>query len=231
MRASWTSSIFVASLALAACAEDEYIYRPAEQATAQVGGLRAARYGIPPERPLGSVLVASSGLARVGFDHGGEQRMLAIRLVVSNNTDDTAWTVDTREQRAIVLGGGETRPVYANADGGLSPLLQVPRGKKMTIDLFYPLPTEQQEAKRVPQFDVIWQVQTGERLVAERTPFERQEIETEPYPYGAYAGGYWPYWWYDPLWPGPSYVISPGFSAFPVPPTVVAPVPVHRPGP
>ena len=150
--------------------------------------LPAARYGIPPERPVGSVLVASSGLARVGFDHGGEQRMLAIRLVVSNNSDDVAWTMDTREQRAIVLGAGETRPVYANADAGLSPLLQIPRGKKTTVDLFYPLPAEQQEAKRVPQFDFIWQVQTGERLVAERTPFERQEIETEPYPYGSLRG-------------------------------------------
>src|SRR5260221_347333 len=200
MPASWTSSIFVASLVLGACAEDEYIYRPAEQATAWVGGLPAARYGIPPERPLGTVLVASSGLARVGFSNGAEQRMLAIRMVVSNNADDTPWTVDTREQRAIVLGAGESRPLYANADGGLSPLLQIPRGRKATIDLFYPLPVERQEAKRVPEFDVIWQVQTGERLVAERTPFERLEIEPEPFPYGAY-GAYWPYWWYDPLWP------------------------------
>src|SRR5689334_5623664 len=115
MRASWASSIFLASCVLAACAEDEYIYRPAEQATANVGGLPAARYGIPPERPLGTVLIASSGLARIGFGDGAEQRMLAVRMVISNNTDDVPWTVDTREQRAIVLGAGESRPVYANA--------------------------------------------------------------------------------------------------------------------
>jgi hypothetical protein len=194
MRARWASSIFVASLTLSACAEDQFVYRPSEQATAHLGGLPAARYGIPPERPLGSVLVASSGLARVGFGDGAEQRMLAIRLVVSNNADDTPWTVDTRAQRAIVLGAGESRPVYANADVGLPPLLQVPRGKKLTIDLFYALPAERQDAKRVPEFDVIWQVETGERLVAERTPFERLEIEPDAYPDGVY-GGYWPYWW------------------------------------
>jgi hypothetical protein len=179
MRVAWASSIFLASCVLVACAEDEYIYRPAEQATANVGGLPAARYGIPPERPLGTVLIASSGLARVGFGDGAEQRMLAVRMVVSNNTDDVPWTVDTREQRAIVLGAGESRPVYANADGGLSPLLQVARGKKMSVDLFYPLPADRQNAKHVPEFDVIWQVRTGERIVAERTPFERLEIEPE----------------------------------------------------
>jgi hypothetical protein len=229
MRARWASSIFVASLLLTACAEDLYVYRPTEQATARVGGLPAARYGIPQERPLGTVLIASPGLARVGFSGGAEQRMLSLRVVVSNNADDTPWTVDTREVRAIVLGAGESRPAYANADSGLSPLLQVPRGHKTTIDLFYPLPADRQDAKHVPEFDVIWQVQTGQRLVVERTPFERLEIEPEPYPYGVYAGSYWPYWWYDPFWPGPSYLISPGFFRYPVPPVYVAPVPVHRP--
>ena len=52
--------------------------------------------------------------------------MLAIRLVVSNNSDDVAWTMNTREQRAVVLGASETRPVYANADAGLSPSLPNP---------------------------------------------------------------------------------------------------------
>jgi hypothetical protein len=229
MRASSPSAIALATILFAACAEDEYVYRPAEQATAQVGGLPAARYGVPPERPLGTVLVASSGLARIGWSGGAEQHMLTVRLVIANNTDDRPWTVDTREQRAIVIGAGESRPAYANADGGLSPLLQIDRGKKISIDLYYPLPADRQSAKEVPQFELIWQVQTGERLVAERTPFERMEVEPEPYPYGGYAGGYWPYWWYDPLWPGPSYVIAPGFTTFPVPPLNVTPVPVHRP--
>jgi hypothetical protein len=228
MRAASPSGIVLATLLVAACAENEYVYRPAEQATAQVGGLPAARYGVPPERPLGTVLVASSGLARVGFNGGAEQRMLAVRLVVANNTDDKQWTVDTREQRAVIVGVGESRPVYANADIGLSPVLQIDRGKKLSVDLFYPLPADRQNAEQVPQFELMWQVQTGERLVAERTPFERMEVEPEPYANGAYAG-YWPYWWYDPLWPGPTYVIAPGFTTFPVPPLNVTPVPVHRP--
>jgi hypothetical protein len=228
MRASWAWKAFVGSLVLTACAENDYIYRPAEQATAQVNGLPAARYGIPPERPLGTVLVASSGFARIGYSSGAEQQLLAVRMVVANNSDDTPWTIDTREQRVIVLGAGESRPVYVNADMGLSPLLQVARGQKTTIDLFYPLPADRQDPKHVPEFDVMWQVKTTERLVAERTPFDRLEIEPQPYPYdGAYAG-FWPYWWYDPLWPGPSYVISPGFVRFPTPPVSVTPVPVHR---
>src|SRR5215471_2879520 len=98
MRASSPSGIFLATILVAACAPDEYIYRPAEQATAEVGGLPAARYGVPPERPVGSVLVASSGLARIGFSGGAEQKMLQVRLVVSNNSDDAPWTLDTREQ-------------------------------------------------------------------------------------------------------------------------------------
>jgi hypothetical protein len=228
MRALRAASILVASLVAAACAEDRYVYRPAEQATAQVSGLPAGRYAIPPERPLGTVLVASPGAVKMEFAGGIRQRMLNVRLVVANNADDTPWRIDTREQRVVVPGSGESRPAYANADGGLPPVVEILRGRKTTIDLYYPLPQDRQDPKHLPQFDVLWQVQTVERAVVERTPFERMEIEPEPYP-SYYAGGYWPYWWYDPLWPGPSYIIAPGFVRPITPPVFVAPVPVHRP--
>jgi hypothetical protein len=223
MRARWALSIFLSPLLLLACSEDKYVYRPAEQATATVGGLPAGRYAIPPERPLGTVLVASSGIVELGFPNKVKAKVLAIRMVVANNGDDT-WVVDTREQRVIVIGAGESRPAYVNADEHGPPVLHIPRGQKRSIDLYYPLPANVQDPAHLPEFDLAWEVRTGERLVTERTPFDRLRIEPAPPPYD-YAWGAPPYWWYDPLWLGPTYVIAPSFHHYPGPPTYVAPVP------
>jgi hypothetical protein len=207
---------------LASCAPTQYAYRPAAQVTATVSGLPAGRYPIPPERPLGTVLVASPGIATMSFQGDADANMISVRLVVENNTDDQPWQVDTREQRVIFGGGGESTPAYVNTNGESSPVLQVVRGKKVSIDLFYPLPGNA-GAEQVPEFDFFWQVHTGQRLVAERSAFDRTKVEpvyAQDYYYG---WGYEPYWWYDPFWPGPTYVIGGGFHHYHGAPAYVRP--------
>ena len=198
-------SLVACSLGLG-CAEDRFIYRPTEQATATVDGLPAARYEVPPERPVGNVLVASPGVVEAKFQSGVTSHLLSVRMVIENNQDDTPWTVDTREQRAIVQGAGDSAPAYVNTDGQSPPILEVLRGEKHTIDLYFPLPANADDPKHVPEFDFAWQVHTSDRAVADRTSFDRMRLEPvydEPY---FYSWGLAPYWWYDPLWRGPSYV-------------------------
>jgi hypothetical protein len=199
--------IALLAILLGGCAEHHYIYRPAQQATASVGPLPAARYAIPAERPAGEVLVASSGLTELP---GAETRTpaLFVRMVVTNNSDDTTWVVDTAQQQAVI-GGEKQSPAFVNTYNQKQPSLEIPRGEKRLVDLYYRLPGKVDPDDAMPEFDLAWSVQTGARLVAERTTFDRMQIEPVYaggyyyYPYGPYWG---PYWWHDPFWrPYPFY--------------------------
>jgi hypothetical protein len=185
---------FAAAVALSACSE-EYVYRPAVNASATVGGRVAAYYEIPPESPRGSVRLASAGYADLGPKGGKPVRAVHLRLVVSNN-DSTAWSVDAREQRIDIPGHGSSRPAYVGTKAVAPPLVNIPPGEKRVIDMFYPLPEGLKEASQIPEFDALWSVETPARVVTERTPFDRLEVQ----PAYAYDPG-WGWGWYDPLYP------------------------------
>lgn len=186
------------ALALAAC-ERDYVYRPTVATTSAVAGRVASYYAIPPESPRGSVQLATFGFADIhpsGED--SELRAIHVRMVVSNNAD-TAWKIDTREQLLALPDHGQSRPAFASSDAGPGPILDVPPNGKRTIDLFYPLPENMQEASDVPEFDTLWKVQTDTRVVADRTPFERLEVVRQyAYPYDDYGWGNGYY--YDPYY-------------------------------
>ncbi len=192
--------IALLAILLGGCAENHYIYRPAQQATAVVGQLPAARYAIPAERPTGEVLVASSGLTQLP---GVEARTpaLFVRMVVTNNSDDATWVMDTGQQVAVI-GGQKLNPAYVNTYNQKQPSLEIARGEKRVVDLYYRLPDKAEADDAMPEFDFAWNVQTGTRLIAERTSFDRMRVEPVYaggyyYPYGYYWG---PYWWHDPFW-------------------------------
>jgi hypothetical protein len=203
-RGLWLLAIAVAAFFIGGCAEGVYVYRPAQQATARVGQLPAARYAIPSEKPTGEVLVASSGLVELP---NAETRTpaLFVRLIVTNNTDDAPFSVDTREQFAFV-GGQKQSPAVANTYGQSQPVFEIPRGEKRVIDLFYRLPPKVEGDEQLPQFEVAWNVQTATRTVGERTSFDR--ISVEPVYYSGYPHYYrygWGPYWYDPFWYGYPY--------------------------
>jgi hypothetical protein len=189
------------AVVLAAC-EHDYIYRPTVHTTAAIEGRPASYYAIPPEAPRGFVELASFGFADIRpetADVDQTLRSLHIRMVVANNSDKP-WTLDTREQLLSLPNRGESRPAFAKADHGTPPVIEIPPSGKATIDLFYPLPANMQEAKDLPSFDTIWKVQTDTRVVLERTPFERLELRPPPsYGYSDYWG---PPYWYDPYYYG-----------------------------
>lgn len=195
------------ALVLAGC--NEYVYRPEENATAQMRGHTAARYDIPKENPQGDVRVASYGIVKVTTEREPKQktRMMHVRMVIENNST-SPWEVDTRELRVDVHGAGQVAPAFVRSDVQGLPMVDVPPRGKRTLDLFFPLPPEAQKARKLPEFDFTWQVRTPEKVVAERTPFERLEVVPYYAAYGPYWGWGWgPYGWYSPYF-GPAMTIG-----------------------
>jgi hypothetical protein len=213
MRRVFTLVLAAGWLAAGCATNSDFIYQPSEQATAQVSGRPAARYGVPPEKPMGDVRVTAFGVKDVHPPKPApKEPVVTTRLVIANNSDPTPWTLDTRQQ-ALLLPPSPQRitPVYANSDAGPGPIITIYPGQQRTVDLFFPLPKGMDKASKLPDFDLAWQVDTSSRLVAERTPFERQSLvplyTTTVYdtPF-AFAPGWAPYWWYDPLWPRVAYI-------------------------
>jgi hypothetical protein len=199
MRLGWVA----VALLCGAC--NDYIYRPAVNARARVEGRPAAIYQVPPERPSGDVRLASFGVSKI-HRASGDLKTMHVRMVVANNSA-RSWSLDTREQLAELKSGEKFAPAYANADRSGLPKLEIPAGEKATIDLYYPLPEGMTSAGKIPEFDVAWRIDTHERLVAERTPFERLRVETY-YAGPGWGFGYGPYTWVGPMW-GPGVIGAP----------------------
>jgi hypothetical protein len=209
-RLPWSLATPLLALCAAGCNSD-FTYQPAENATALIHGRTAADYQIPAAKPTGDVRIASFGFSKLTPKTATvtqEIRAMHVRMIVSNMSPQP-WVVDTRDQLAAVRGSAEVQPVFARSDAQDLPVVTIAPGGQRTIDLFFPLPAAEQQARKLPSFDVVWRVRTGTQLVTERTPFERLYIAP------VYAG-YWypyafgPYGWYDPIW-GPGIIGTPGW--------------------
>jgi hypothetical protein len=189
--------VFVAGAA-GCVPEAQYVFHPAEQATAVVAGHPAARYDVPPESPRGSVRVATFGVRSLATSSGVE-RTLHVRMTIANNNDTGPWQLDADALRVAYSSGEQAAPLCVNARAASAPNVVVEPGDAAVVDAWFPLPAGAEGAAQVPRFDLAWQVSTPERDVAERTPFERIRIEPELASAGGADLGTWPAWWYDPF--------------------------------
>jgi hypothetical protein len=203
----------------AACATDsQSLFRPTEQVSGLVEGVPAARYPVPPEAPRGDVNVSSRGVVSVQPQEGGrEARMMHLRIAVANENDVGPWTVDAREQRVVYRGGATLSPAIVSTSAPGAPLLTVAPGQVATLDLHYQLPPGVDRAREVPRFELRWAVRTPARVVAERTPFERELLDRRDAEYDrAVVVGLAvsPLWWYDPnFYPyAPPYIYYPRYG-------------------
>lgn len=208
-----TRLLALASLLIATGCASEYAYVPATNATATIQGRIAAEYPIPPNAPQGDVRIASYGIAEVSpSDATGGERLRALHLrVVLANASASPWTFDTREQRVDLSGRGPLAPSFASANpGSPPPTVSVEPNGKRVVDLFFVLPSDLQHASAIPEFDALWNVDTGSGPIAQRTPFERLLVDP--------AYGYYDYWDYGPgyFWGGP-YWVNPAFAFGPYP--------------
>jgi hypothetical protein len=194
----------VLGLAPACAVTRDFIYRPSAPAIADVEGLPAAVYPVPPERPEAEVRVASVGVSYLQTAPGPTSLpTLQVRMVIANNGDAAGLTLDTTQVLVDIPGEGTAAPMYANSAEGAMPVVTVARGERKVVDLYFPLPATTASADRLAAFDLEWQVQTGARRVAERTPFQRLELESRrgPPPPVVFVAGWGPFWWYHPHYP------------------------------
>jgi hypothetical protein len=193
-----------ALLASACAVTRDYVYRPSAPALADVDGYPAAVYQVPPERPEAEVRVVSYGISYLQTAPGPTSLpVLQVRLVLANNGDTVGLTFDTTQALVEIAGEGSAAPMYANSDDGGLPTIGVAQRQHKVVDLYFPLPATAASADRLPAFDLHWQVQTGTRLVSERTPFRRLELEPRPRPAPEVfvVAGWGPIWWYRPHYP------------------------------
>ncbi|HKQ71301.1 MAG TPA: hypothetical protein VJT73_18285 [Polyangiaceae bacterium] len=198
------SLLLALSCVVAGCADGTYVYRPAQNATANVGGLPGARYPVPAERPTGEVVIVSNGVTEIAVDES-RVRVLLVRMIVTNRSDENAWSLDTRRQ-LVALGGQSLGPaIRVDAHQQPMPVVPVGRGERRVVDLYYRLPGGNETNDDLPRFDLAWNVQTGARSAADRTSFQRLAVEPayastysdSRYGYGGgWYGGYWPYGYY-----------------------------------
>jgi hypothetical protein len=194
----------LAAIALAAGCAESYVYRP-EGATTISHGRPVTRIAIPRERPTGEIRLEALGMSRL--ETGGRSfDALHLRMRVANDSDTTMWRLDTRDQLLEIPGEGRSRPIFANSDRQAMPIVMIPQRERRVIDLFYPLPSTVRDPDQLQEFELQWRVQTSQRVVAERTAFDR--ISTEPEYSGTFYAGWGPYWWYDPFYPSFVFVHS-----------------------
>ena len=191
-RVGLPSILLAIVLTAAGCADTTYVYRPAENATASLGGLTGAKYPIPAGHPAGEVVVASTGVTELTLADVAT-RVLLVRMIVTNQTDDATWSVDTRQQTATIEGQLQA-PIYASVQNQPAPsVVQIARGERRNIDLYYRLPGSSDTNENVPRFDLAWSVRTGSQTFAESTSFNRLAVEPMYVSDGYYGPGYYRY--------------------------------------
>jgi hypothetical protein len=202
-------SMIVCSLVMASCTPS-YVYRPTANATATMKGRVAADYPIPPTAPQGDVRLASFGISKISPSGATQEnanqsrRAIHVRMSVTDNSQ-TPWTMDTRQQLVALPDGHQLAPAYVSTHEGQAglPSVTVPAGGKRIVDLFYPLPPDMQSASQMPEFDVVWHVDTPQQQVTERTPFDRLQVKTGSDPeWGVWDDGWGGPFWYDPFYVG-----------------------------
>lgn len=187
----------------------EYVYRP-DVTNVTVAGLPAERTPIPQERPQGAVEVVSYGITELRRDDMTIPA-LHVRTIITNDGDDTPWTLDTSQQLVSIPGEGRSRAMYVNADVGTLPNVTIAKHERRVLDFYFPLPDTIRDERRLSRFELLWQVNTPARTVASRTSFDRvnkaPEVEyvavSSTWPLWA---GWGPYWWYDPFYPRTAFI-------------------------
>jgi hypothetical protein len=167
--------------AIAACSSDPYRYVPA---THRATNPREAIYIVPS----GTMRVqwASIDDFKAAKDQP-EVKVVHLRLIASNHSQNGDWTVDPSDFFVSFATGDQVRPVVTDPK-----TLTVRPGELSVMELFFPLPPSLKSSDDIREFDFHWNAQTADQKVAETTPFDRIKIVQ-------YSDS--PYYWGGPIYP------------------------------
>jgi hypothetical protein len=210
-----TAAAVVGGSAMVPACAAESSYQTAEPIVAGTGSPTAG-YPVPPEAPRGQLGVTARGVVSIAPRGGGEpQPMLAVELVVANDRDGGPWRLNAQAQRLTFASGETCSPALVSAGEPGAPVLLVPPGRSLRVDLYFPVPPGL-EPEGLARFQLSWRIETPAREVAALTPFEMPvseegDVHSTAPPLGPdYVGG-GPAWWYDPFY-YPAFAFPPLFS-------------------
>ena len=219
------SILFLAGCATATPAATRMFAPPAT--THWSDGYPAMVVAVPPEAPHGYVELESFGVTELR-PRGTDVVIgaLHVRVAVTNDEDDAAWTFRPTDQLVELPGEGTSRAIYVNTDQAEGASLAIGRRDHRVFDLYYPLPATIARADQVPWFELHWQVATPARLVASTTRFEPLAAPPAAIPPAAippviFYAGWGPHWWFDPTYPGIVFRHHRRFDGLPHGPVVV----------
>ena len=166
---------------LTGCASDRYTYAPVTTSSADLDGVSAAVYGVPPDAPRGEVRVAMLGVGSAPAISGQEtsSRVVHVALAVSNRADEP-WRVDPSEQRLTFTAKRERSDLYATGDASRAGSLVVAPRSTRVIDLYFALPVQLEKESSPPSFELRWTVHAGSRSITQVTPFQRFPVAPTP---------------------------------------------------
>jgi hypothetical protein len=184
-------------------------------------GCASTRYGFAPVSAPGEKIEAGErGATFPGKPQAA--RALHLCLVVEHPVGDGDWRIDTRKLKLQLPGHGQSGPAYVNSDSPGAPDLVVPAGARRHIDLFYPLPWDEDRVKQIAGFEVHWVIATGGGQASGEITFTRLPVSgrrreiirvNEPLQHQNQVYDMEemsPHvWWYDPLYPGNAFPALP----------------------
>lgn len=193
------------ALAAAGCGTQRYGFRPTAVSSSDQG-FPASHYEIPVDAPHGEAFVTSFGTREVEQGAGGAQ-LIHVRLAVANDSSGVPWSIDPAQLTLVAGNRAPQRPDFMEIDGRNNGNTEIPRGERRVLDLYYRIPGGAPDARALPSFELVWQVNLGNGVFTEHTPFTRepyQEYESENQRYVA-VGVVPPWWvgWYGPPFWGP----------------------------
>jgi hypothetical protein len=215
-------------LALAAaltlgCASTRYGFAPVSAPGEKIeAGERGATFPVAVGGAKGSLRAMSMGIVSLEGGKPQAARALHLCLVVEHPVGDGDWRIDTRKLKLQLPGHGQSGPAYVNSDSPGAPDLVVPAGARRHIDLFYPLPWDEDRVKQIAGFEVHWVIATGGGQASGEITFTRLPVSgrrreiirvNEPLQHQNQVYDMEemsPHvWWYDPLYPGNAFPALP----------------------
>ncbi|HEY2901013.1 MAG TPA: hypothetical protein VGL59_10585 [Polyangia bacterium] len=160
-------------LVLSGCATSQpFVFRPTETANLTPDNSAVARYVVPRVLPRGELFATSEGVVPASAN-GKEGPALMVRITVFNVAGKGPWAIDIRDQLVTLPGGIQIHASDVKTTAQGAPILAITPGERITMDLYFALPENQQTPGEIAGFNFIWQVSTDRQRAAGMVPFAR----------------------------------------------------------
>jgi hypothetical protein len=160
--------------------------------------------------PLGgTVEVASLGVTQLTPEHAPTITTIHVHMVVGNVDDAVPWTFETTSPTVVIPGEDPLHAVAVSSDLRTLPIVVIARGERHVLDYYFLVPARFTSENPLAMFEFSARIKVGTRSFESQTRFTRQRDPGMP----AKAARTTPaYWWFDPMFPWPTYHRRPGVA-------------------